>query len=141
MASAREKIEAEFENIERLLADLPKTDSLAHLSALELAGAGALIHNFYNGVENVLKQLSIAKGLAVEQGPSWHSGLIETCLSNQIISKTTGTMLRKYLAFRHFFSHGYSFDLDEKRMMPLIEKIGDTYSSFKKDAEKVLSYF
>jgi len=47
-------------------------------------------------------------------------------------------MLRKYLAFRHFFSHGYSFDLDEKRMMPLIEKIGDTYSSFKKDAENAL---
>jgi len=55
MASAREKIEAEFENIECLLADLPKTDSLARLSTLELAGAGALIHNFYNGVENVLK--------------------------------------------------------------------------------------
>jgi len=138
MASAREKIEAEFENIELALADLPKADSLSRLSALELAGAGAIIHNFYNGVENVLKQLSITKGFPIEQGPSWHSNLIETCLSNQTISMATGMMLRKYLAFRHFFSHGYSFDLNAKRMIPLIEKIRETYSSFKRDIEKAL---
>jgi hypothetical protein len=55
MANAREKIETELENIERVLADLPKPDSLKNLSSLELAGAAALIHNFYNGVENVFK--------------------------------------------------------------------------------------
>ena len=48
MASAREKIEAELENIERVLADLPSPDSLKQLSSLELAGAGALFSNFYN---------------------------------------------------------------------------------------------
>jgi hypothetical protein len=53
MANAREKIEAELENIERVLADLPSPDSLKQLSSLELAGVAALIHNFYNGIENV----------------------------------------------------------------------------------------
>ena len=54
MADAREKIEAEIENIERVLADLPSPNSLKQLSSLELAGVAALIHNFYNGVETFL---------------------------------------------------------------------------------------
>ncbi len=35
---ANTKIEAELENIERVLADLPRPDSLKKLSSLELAG-------------------------------------------------------------------------------------------------------
>ena len=103
MANAREKIEAEFENIERVLADLPSPDSLKKLSSLELAGVAALIHNFYNGIENVFKQLVISKGLSIPQGPSWHIDLIEICVANQIISRTTSDMLKEYLSFRHFF--------------------------------------
>ena len=51
MADAREKSDAELQNIERVLADLPSPDSLNSLSSLELAGVAALIQNFYNGVE------------------------------------------------------------------------------------------
>jgi uncharacterized protein YutE (UPF0331/DUF86 family) len=138
MVSAREKIEAEFENIERVLADLPKSDSLKRLSSLELAGVAALLHNFYNGVENVLKQLVISKGLNIPDGPSWHSDLIEICVANQIISRPTSEMLKKYLGFRHFFSHAYSFDVDEERIAPLLEKIRDVHKSFIKDISKTL---
>lgn len=99
----------------------------------------ALIHNFYNGVENVLKQLVISKGLIIPDGPSWHSDLIETCVANRIISRPTSEMLEKYLGFRHFFSHAYSFDVDEERIAPLLEKIRDTHKSFVKDIAKALS--
>lgn len=139
MANAREKIEAEIENIERVLADLPSPDSLKQLSSLELAGVAALIHNFYNGVENVFKQLLISKGLSIPQGPSWHIDLIEICLANQIISQTTSEMLKEYLSFRHFFSHAYSFDVDEERIAPLLEKIKDVHKVFIKDISKALS--
>jgi uncharacterized protein YutE (UPF0331/DUF86 family) len=138
MADINEKVAAELENIERVLADIPKPDSLKQLSSLELAGVAALIHNFYNGVENVLKQLVISKGLSISQGPSWHSDLIEICVANQIISQTTSESLKKYLGFRHFFSHAYSFDVDEERIAPLLEKIGDAHKSFVKDIAKTL---
>jgi uncharacterized protein YutE (UPF0331/DUF86 family) len=138
MASAREKIEAELENIERVLADLPSLDSLKQLSSLELAGAAALIHNFYNGVENIFKQLVISKGLNIPKGPSWHIDLVEICVANQIISHATSGMLKEYLSFRHFFSHAYSFDIDEERIAPLLEKIRDVYKDIIKDISKTL---
>jgi len=138
MADAREKIEAELENIERVLADLPKANSLKQLSLLELAGAGALIHNFYNGVENIFKQLVVSKGLSIPQGPSWHIDLVEICVANQIISQTTSDMLKEYLSFRHFFSHAYSFDVDEERIAPLLERIKDVHKTLVKDISKAL---
>ena len=138
MVSARERIEAEFENIERVLADLPKQDSLKRLSSLEMAGVAALLHNFYNGVENVLKQLVISKSLIIPDGPSWHSDLIELSVANQIISRSTSEMLKKYLGFRHFFSHAYSFDVDEERIAPLLEKIREAHKSFANDISKAL---
>ena len=139
MAKVKEKIEAEFENIERALADLPSPESLENLSSLELAGVAALIHNFYNGVENVFKQLVVSKGLSIPQGPSWHIDLIEICVANQIISRNTSDMLKEYLGFRHFFSHAYSFDVDEERIAPLLEKIKDVHKVLIKDISKALS--
>ena len=138
MANTREKIEAEFENIERVLADLPRPDSLKKLSSLEMAGVAALIHNFYNGIENVFKQLVISKGLSMPQGPSWHIDLIEICVANQIISRTTADMLKEYVSFRHFFSHAYSFDVDEERIAPLLERIKDVHKNLVKDISKAL---
>lgn len=129
MVNAREKIEAELQNIERVLTDLPGPDSLEKLSLLELAGVAALIHNFYNGVENVFKQLVISKGLSIPQGPSWHIDLIEICVTNRIISQSTSDMLKEYLSFRHFFSYAYSFDVDEERIAPLLERIKYTSCS------------
>ena len=138
MADIKEKVAAELDNIEQVLADLPKPDSLKQLSSLELAGVAALIHNFYNGVENVLKQLVIFKGLIIPDGPSWHSDLIELSVANQIISRSTSEMLKKYFGFRHFFSHAYSFDVDEERITPLLEKIREAHKSFANDISKAL---
>lgn len=113
-------------------------DSLNRLSQLELAGVAALIHSFYNGVENVLKQLVIAKGINIPQGPSWHIELIEIAVANRFISHNTSDMLKEYLGFRHFFSHAYSFDVDGDRIAPLLERIRNVYKSFHADIAKVL---
>lgn len=138
MAKVHEQVEAEYENIERTLAEVPDSESLLNLSGLELAGLAALIHNFYNGVENILKQLVNAIGKKLPDGPSWHQDLINTAVANEIISESTARKLRQYLAFRHFFSHGYSFELDPKRMSNLVKDIRSTFDCFKKEINKAI---
>ena len=62
MAKVHEQVEAEFENIERTITDIPNLESLPKLSRLELAGLATLIHNFYNGIENILKKPLLPSG-------------------------------------------------------------------------------
>jgi uncharacterized protein YutE (UPF0331/DUF86 family) len=138
MAKVREQVEAEFENIERTLAEVPDFESLPNLSSLELAGLAALIHNFYNGIENILKQLVNAAGKKLPDGPSWHQDLINIAVNNDMISELTSRKLRQYLAFRHFFSHGYSFELDPKRISNLVKDIKTIYECFRDEINKAI---
>jgi uncharacterized protein YutE (UPF0331/DUF86 family) len=138
MAQLRELVEAELENIERTVAGLPDSSLLSSLSPLELAGVAALIHNFYNGAENILKQIVISRGKEPTCGPSWHRDLVNIAASDGIISQSTGKELRRYLAFRHFFSHGYSFDLDQERVIPLVKDIGGVLVSFRSEITKAI---
>jgi len=86
MADVRERILVEIENIETVLAHFPDIDKLPALSDLELAGVAALLHSFYNGVENMLKQAAIEKGIRIADGPTWHRDLLSAAAKAGIVS-------------------------------------------------------
>jgi uncharacterized protein YutE (UPF0331/DUF86 family) len=138
MADLKKRVEAEFENIDRVVAELPDANLLSDLSGLEVAGVAALIHNFYNGAENVLKQILTARGQQLPEGSSWHRDMVNIAVAEGILSESTASELRRYLAFRHFFSHGYSFDIDENRLIPLVKGIRQTLADFKTDISRSL---
>lgn len=121
MADFKQRIEAELENIQKVLSRLPDSQSLPDLSELELAGVAALIHSFYNGIENILKQAVQGKGHKLPHGQTWHRDLVQLALSENIISGPTAEALKQYLAFRHFFSHAYAFEIYAERIIPLLE--------------------
>jgi uncharacterized protein YutE (UPF0331/DUF86 family) len=138
MSEVHERVEAEMENIEHVVAELPGNDLLPNLSSLELAGVAALIHNFYNGIENILKQIVISRSKKLPQGSSWHRELVNIATSNDVISDSTAKELRRYLAFRHFFAHGYSFDLDKEHIIPLVKGVKEVLAAFRDDISKTL---
>jgi len=137
MPDYRLRVEAEYEAIRNLLSALPNCP-LSALSTLELAGAGALLYNFYNGIENVLKQVFQMKVLVVPQGESWHRDLLVTAGEKGILSAQLLNSLKRYLAFRHFFGHGYALNLFPERMQPLLDDAQSVFDQFKADIEKTM---
>ena len=138
MVRLSQKIQAELENIDEIFNEMPSHSNLPNLSTLELAGVAALLHNFYNGIENILKQIFLSQKLTLPEGQSWHKDLLEKSVNENIISEECKSYLGQYLAFRHFFSHAYALDLYPNKMEPLVENAEKLYSIFKNDIKKYL---
>ena len=138
MVDYKVRIEAEFESIQKTLESLPLND-LSSLSPLEIAGTAALLHNFYNGIENVIKQLICSEKHELPVGSSWHKELIELAENRGLISRELCKSLRRYLAFRHFFSHAYALDLETEKIKPLLDSCSEVYSKFKSEVDSIVS--
>lgn len=138
MANLKEKVNAEIENIDQTLKELPEHKKLPYLSVLELAGVATLLHNYYNGIENILKQILKHKNIKIPQGSSWHKDLLNLSERYNVISSETKHNLIEYLAFRHFFSHSYALDLYSTKMEPLAENVHDNFKNFKNEINNKL---
>lgn len=136
MSDYRSRIEAEFELVERTLSALPSR-SLSDLTPLELAGVAALLHNFYNGLENVMKQACKAKGIFVPAGASWHRDLLLASGEARILSPELIADLGGFLAFRHFFSHAYALELIPDRMEPLARQAAGVFQRFRDELSRL----
>ncbi len=89
MTELEDRIDSEFENIDAILHELSQVHECSSLSTLELAGIGALIHNFYNGIESILKAVFQFKKFDLPTGANWHRDLLEKCLEKKILSEDT----------------------------------------------------
>ncbi|MDP6380048.1 MAG: hypothetical protein QF662_01780 [Phycisphaerae bacterium] len=139
MADLRERVEAEFENIDTVLGQLQSVGEVAGLSPVMLAGVAALLHSLYNGLENVLKQIARARGLAVSSGAGWHQALLRSVTEVGVIDNSLQARLRPYLAFRHFFVHAYAVQLDPERISPLIDDAASLVAQFRESVDKAIS--
>lgn len=124
---------AEFENIDTVLYQLKDVlKPEAGYSVAELAAIATFIHNFYNGVENVLKRISSYRQTELKNTPTWHKDMLKTAADIGHISDDLYNTLSNYLSFRHFFVHSYSFTLQWEELKPLVNDIEKTLDNFKK---------
>jgi len=137
MPDYRLRVEAEYEAIENTLSALPDRP-LSTLSQLELAGVAALLHNFYNGIENIVKQVFQEKSFPIPQGESWHRDLLLAAAEKNVISDLLLNKLKQYLAFRHYFSHAYALELFPERMEPLVKNAVALFNEFKQQIDKII---
>ena len=104
MASLKAKIEAEYENIDRLIQELPDKERLPLLEFLQLAGVATILHNFYNVIENIIKLILNEKNIPLPEGSSWHKDLLKLAEEERLITSSTREQLGEYLSFRHFLA-------------------------------------
>lgn len=122
-------IEFEINQIERLIEEyhflLTKSQS-QNPNFVELNALAMLLHSFYNGFENIFKQIARKIDKYIPRGERWHKNLLEQMTkkienrSYQVITDDLYIDLRKYLGFRHFTRHAYSFELNWEMMKELV---------------------
>jgi len=130
MGSLPKQIIAEMENVDTALRNLDVTMLRDNKTVVELAAMGTFLHNIYNGIENILKQKLKLSGVQITKGANWHKELLNLSVLNGIISADLSDELYEYLAFRHFFVHGYGFMLEEAPLESLAENIPGLWSKF-----------
>lgn len=130
MDNLKKRILAEKENVEIALNNLKYTVERKEKSVIELAAIGTFLHNIYNGIENILKQILIANDVEIPRSATWHKDMLNRAISMQIISEKLSDELYEYMTFRHFFVHAYGFMLDEARLEELADRIPEVWSQF-----------
>lgn len=123
MSTLRDRIDAELENLESSILLLPPVAELPYKSVLEQAGVSGVLHSFYNGIENILKQIIADRGLPLPNGPAWHRDLLVLAGEQKVFPSDLIDDLKQYMAFRHYFSHAYVLDVDPARLEPLVNKL------------------
>ncbi|MCZ7381658.1 MAG: hypothetical protein O8C64_08870 [Candidatus Methanoperedens sp.] len=130
MGELLEQILAEKENVDVALHNLKTAMARKEKTVIELAAIATFLHNTYNGIENILKQILLSKDIEVPKSGTWHKDLLNRSLAARIISEKLSSKLYKYLTFRHFFVHAYGFMLDEKELEGLSHDIPEIWQQF-----------
>ena len=133
-----EQIDYEIERLKELLLEsrsLVDSSSEAASDATKRWALAAVLHAFYNGVENILKRIAIAYDGRPGKGNRWHIELLvqmskATSKRPAVISDQLLSLLRGYLAFRHLFRSIYTQDLRWESMAELVEGVDGAFAKF-----------
>jgi len=88
------------------------------VSNLDLRAAGSILHDFYNGVENIFRRVAQELNGGLPAGEDWHKQLlIDMSLKIKgvrppLISEDVKLKLQRFLGFRHVFRNIYGFHLE-----------------------------
>ena len=133
------EIQADKEYILSTLQVLIETLKRKEKTVIELAALATFLQNAYNGIENILKRVLNYKKISIPTSESWHKDLLELSVDHQIISSDLSRKLDEYLAFRHFFIHGYGIMLDEEKLLPLADNLQALWEEFEEELKTFLN--
>jgi len=136
-------IQDEIKNIDDLFVEYELLFDLAKQQvpdSVEILALAALVHSFYNGLENIFQLIAKRVDSYTSKPPAWHTDLLikmgeETEKRKAVFQETTLSDLQEYLGFRHFFRHSYTYKVDWVKLQPLIDNIHDTWRKAKSEIE------
>lgn len=134
----------------RIVAEL---SAIAHEAEAEdpdfrtVIAAGALLQQFYNGVENILKRLSHFLGQPLPEGDRFHITLLDRfTVPTQppyppLLDADLAADLDHYRQFRHVFRQIYSFDLQWSRFQQGVVEAEGVFDRFAARVQATLEAF
>lgn len=135
MDSLVNEVEIEKEHVMRTLEALNLVMKRKKITIIELAAIATFLQNAYNGMENIIKRILKFKNISIPSSESWHKDLLDLSVDNNIISLELSNRLNEYLAFCHFFVHGYGINLDKKKLIPLAKRLPFLWKDFESEIE------
>jgi hypothetical protein len=123
LAQLRRLIESHRPLLDRIRGEPP--------DAVGLSALAAMLHSFYNGVENTFKRVATELDGGLPGSEAWHRRLLNgmagpTSARPAVITAALRDKLCRYLDFRHFFRHAYTFDLRWAKMERLVREVEST---------------
>lgn len=143
----REKIDDEFDNLENLLKEAKEETagrSLNPPTRMELRFCGSIIADFYNGIEEIFRNIAILIDESEPKGGQFHSVLLAQMTNSiegkriSVISRELEKELREYLGFRHVFRKTYGFELEWEKFKKLFFNLESTFQKLKMEIEQFL---
>lgn len=143
----KEEIAIEIENIETVLRELSTLHEDAkrrEVSVREKTAASAFLAQFYSGIENILKRISLYSNVPLPSGEIWHVELFRRFCEPSfpllpiLFDESLSSDLAPYRKFRHVVHHGYGFQLDWERMTEGIDRVNGIYQRLKIRIENYL---
>jgi hypothetical protein len=128
LARLRAEIESDLHAFDARVDELAALPALVGAEPATLAQAAVALHHAYGAVEAALTRVARALDDDVSIGPEWHQALLEAMALDvegvrpAVLRLETLAMLRRLLAFRHFFRHAYAVALDAVQL----ERLRDT---------------
>lgn len=139
-----EQIELELTLLDRLFDIyqelLQRAEHDEQLSLVEITALASVVHSFYTGLENIFTNIALAVDQTTPSGERWHRTLLEQMglpspKRQAVLTPTTTQSLREYVAFRHFYRHGYSFLLDWNKLKRLVKPMAALWIDIKAELQ------
>jgi len=143
-----EEIAIELEALEITvdeLLDLQRDVADREPTTREKTAAAAFLAQFYNGIENILKRISLYHGIPLPIGETWHTDLFQRFCSPSysglpsLFDRDLADDMAPYRRFRHIVFHSYGFQVGWNRMAEGIAGVQGVFSRFKTELSSYLA--
>jgi len=147
-------VNVQLDQLTRSLADsAPERERLLSMpgedvpSVWDRRAAASVLHECYNGIENVFKRVATLVDRSVPAGPQWHSDLLLQVTAPgggarnrpPVITRDLSQRLREYMSFRHVARVVYAHEFDWDRIRPLLNGLPDVIRQFSTEIEVFLN--
>jgi len=144
--SLQEQVAVERDQLHRLLdvhRSLLEKCAAMPPNEIELSALAAMLHSFYNGIENIFKRTTLELGDRLPSGEFWHKELLDgmtkaTPHRASVLSPELRGRLKEYMEFRHVFRHAYIFNFRWDRMKTLVLGCEETLHRLEKELTEFL---